>query len=217
MLFSNPEIAAYLSSTFECAWQSLRPVPRADIDFGNGHKLTRTLNGNIASYFCAPDGRVLDVIPGLVGPAEFLRRAKLAQGLYRQFRRWGAGLVRQYHRRLAVDVAPNGMSAPALRFGLLADASKSGVETRIKDALDPLVAAARQRKDHPGDPVRSDTLYNQRHRYRRVHALLARTPGATPARITGPVFEILGVDLDDPFLGLAPYVLGGEGGRKAGS
>ena len=39
MLFSQPELAAFLSATFECAWESVRPVPHATIDFGDGRTL----------------------------------------------------------------------------------------------------------------------------------------------------------------------------------
>jgi len=67
---------------FECAWQSVRPVPRVEIDFGNGTKLTRTLNGNIATLFCTSDGGVYDIVPGLVAADEFLRRAREAVALH---------------------------------------------------------------------------------------------------------------------------------------
>ena len=68
MLFSQPEIVDLLNTEFECAWQELRPVPRVEIDFGNGHRLERTLAGNIATWYLLPDGRAYDLLPGLVGP-----------------------------------------------------------------------------------------------------------------------------------------------------
>ena len=47
-------------------------MPTVEIDFGNGRKLKRTVNGNIATYVCSPDGRVLDIIPGLNSPEAYL-------------------------------------------------------------------------------------------------------------------------------------------------
>src|SRR5258708_8952731 len=47
------------------------------IDFGNGTKLTRTLNGSIATYVCAADGQVLDVVAGIYDPEGY--KARLTQ------------------------------------------------------------------------------------------------------------------------------------------
>ena len=45
MLFSNPEISAFIRKNFVAAWESVRPVPVVSIDFGNG----KTLDGDIIS------------------------------------------------------------------------------------------------------------------------------------------------------------------------
>jgi hypothetical protein len=59
-----------------------------------------------------------------------------------------------------------------------------------------------------------DTAFNRAHRYAAVHAMLAAAPLTSPRGLTGPLFrELLHVDLDDPFLGLAPDVVGGRLGR----
>ena len=66
----------------------------------------------------------------------------------------------------------------------------------------------------PGDHLLEDTAYNKRVRYPAVRALLAGRPLSSPAGWTEELFrDVLGVDLADPYLGLAPYVLGGEEGR----
>ena len=49
-LYSNKEISNYLRDNFVLHWQSVRPVPRVTIDFGDGRKLERTLTGNSAHY-----------------------------------------------------------------------------------------------------------------------------------------------------------------------
>ena len=74
MLFSSAAIAEYVNAQFEPAWVSVRPVPIVTIDFGNGHTITRTLHGNIATSVCDAQGRVLDVLPGIYQPEEYLRQ-----------------------------------------------------------------------------------------------------------------------------------------------
>jgi hypothetical protein len=70
-LYSNKEISDYLREHFILHWQSVRPVPRITIDFGDGRKLERTITGNSAHYVLDAEGRPLDVLPGLYGPQAF--------------------------------------------------------------------------------------------------------------------------------------------------
>jgi hypothetical protein len=70
-LYSNKEISDYLRDNFVLHWQSVRPVPRITIDFGDGRKLERTITGNSAHYVLDANGRPLDVLPGLYGPKAF--------------------------------------------------------------------------------------------------------------------------------------------------
>jgi hypothetical protein len=70
-LYSNKELSEFLRTNFVLHWQSVRPVPRVTIDFGDGRKLERTLTGNSAHYILAADGTPLDVLPGLYSPLMF--------------------------------------------------------------------------------------------------------------------------------------------------
>jgi hypothetical protein len=70
-LYSNKDISDFLRTNFILHWQSVRPVPRVTIDFGDGRKLERTLTGNSAHYVLASDGTPLDVLPGLYSPLAF--------------------------------------------------------------------------------------------------------------------------------------------------
>lgn len=81
MLFSNPKVADYINEWFEPVWQSLRPVPTVTIDFHNGHVVKRTLQGNIATLICSPDGEVLDVLPGIYTAAGYLMQLEKLTGL----------------------------------------------------------------------------------------------------------------------------------------
>jgi hypothetical protein len=70
-LYSNKDISDFLRVNYILHWQSVRPVPRVTIDFGDGRKLERTLTGNSAHYVLASDGTPLDVLPGLYSPLAF--------------------------------------------------------------------------------------------------------------------------------------------------
>jgi hypothetical protein len=72
-LYANEEVSKILRERFVLHWQSMRPVPRVTIDFGDGRKLERTLTGNSVHYILAADGQPLDALPGLHGPKQFAR------------------------------------------------------------------------------------------------------------------------------------------------
>src|SRR5207342_2727357 len=72
-LYSNKEISDYLRDNFVLHWESVRPVPRVTIDFGDGRKLERTVTGNSVHYILDSNGRVIDALPGLYGPKALLR------------------------------------------------------------------------------------------------------------------------------------------------
>lgn len=72
-LYANEDVSKVLRDRFILHWESVRPVPKVTIDFGDGRKLERTLTGNSIHYILDSDGRVIDALPGLYGPKAFLR------------------------------------------------------------------------------------------------------------------------------------------------
>jgi hypothetical protein len=80
ILYSNAEVSKVLREKFILHWESVRPAPRVTIDFGDGRKLERTLTGNSIHYILDSDGHPLDALPGLYGPAAFLRQLKGIEG-----------------------------------------------------------------------------------------------------------------------------------------
>lgn len=64
---ASPEVGKYLNEYYVCAFQKV-----GTFRIVNGAKQ----GGNVASYFCAPDGRVLHVIAGPVDANTFLHEAK---------------------------------------------------------------------------------------------------------------------------------------------
>jgi hypothetical protein len=64
---SNPEVGKFVNEYFCSSFQKV-----ATFKIVNGQKQ----GGNVASYFCAPDGRVLHVVAGPVDAPTMLREAK---------------------------------------------------------------------------------------------------------------------------------------------
>ncbi|MCA8969003.1 MAG: hypothetical protein KDC95_04445 [Planctomycetes bacterium] len=228
MLFSDKNLAAYMSENFECAWQELRPVPKASIDFGNGRVLKRTLAGNVATWICMPTAspastsdandpanRVIDVIPALFTIEHYQARLAAAHALHGEVRDLddATTVLADWHRQRSVQInnkAANGPAGDPHRTKYAAPRSlnttflaKAMVESGVKLKRSFLV---------------EDSAYNRAVRSPQAHALLAtpreREAPNEVASLTPQLFKnVLGVDLDDPYLGLAPYVLGGEIGR----
>jgi hypothetical protein len=221
VLFSNPDVAKFVRENFVAAWESVRPVPTVEIDFGNGTKLKRTVNGNIATYICAPDGRVLDIIPGLNQPAAYLQDLKDAMALYQAAQRDFDKVVIDFHK--------TNITTPTRYEIKVPDYSKSGIERPIKVAIDPKLDDRRAaRRDDTVDPGKSmvetkmkrtltddemllaaDTELNHKERKPMIHRMLAEKI-VKPAEIFKRLYkDVLHCDLDDPYLGLVTKAFDG--------
>jgi len=86
-LYSNQEISQFLRDNFVLHWQSVRPVPRVTIDFGDGRKLERTLTGNSAHYVLTSDGTPLGALPGLYSPQAFRQWSWKLASFYSKYKR----------------------------------------------------------------------------------------------------------------------------------
>ncbi|HVL11187.1 MAG TPA: hypothetical protein VM529_01390 [Gemmata sp.] len=64
---NNPEVGKYVNEFFVSSYQKV-----ATFKIVNGNKQ----GGNVAAYFCAPDGRVLHCVAGPVDAQTFLREAR---------------------------------------------------------------------------------------------------------------------------------------------
>jgi len=219
VLFSNDSVAQFISRQFEPAWESVRPVPLVRFDFGADRVLTRTLHGNIASYVCAADGEVLDVLPGLYAAAPY--RAALERinnlatsvsglaGPRRQER------LREYHigqaALLAVRPAHPGAAGP----GRAGNASppyrpKSMVEMPVQRVLGGGRPAAAQ-VAALNQVLLEDTRTSESSRRLQIHRHLAQSGRVRPEQLKSWLYrEVLHADLNDPYLGLQE-ILADEG------
>lgn len=92
---ANSEVGKYLNEHFVCAFQKV-----GTFRIVNGQKQ----GGNVAAYFCAPDGRVLHVVAGPVDANTMLREARwvidAAEKAIAATKKEGGsfkGRMRQYH------------------------------------------------------------------------------------------------------------------------
>jgi len=221
VLFSDAKVSAFIRDQFVAAWEGVRPVPTVEIDFGNGRKIKRTVNGNIATYICAPDGRVVDVIPGLNTPEAFLQDLRYALNLYRASMASFDKTVIDYHTAnlttpTVYEWVRNDM-AKALNERLLRMSldkrqeivDRKGIGTKIVDPYDrrdlgkrEIEAPIRKLSTEESAILAADTEINRRERKPVIHRILSEKV-CRPADITKRIYkEALHCDLDDPYLGL---------------
>jgi hypothetical protein len=79
VLYANAAISNELRDNWILHWESVRPAPKITIDFGDGRKLERTITGNSLHYVLSANGELVDVLPGLWGPKDFLREIEDAR------------------------------------------------------------------------------------------------------------------------------------------
>jgi hypothetical protein len=171
-------------------WQSVRPVPKVTIDFGDGRRIERTLTGNSVHVVLDRDGRPVDALPGLFSPdvfAELLARAhEMAIADRRE--------LADHHRRALAQPVRSPEPSRALLASRIA-ATKHIVEA-------PLLRAVSQ--DVDGDTRENLALHA------RVHQAFAAgaqwsSVDAFVARIYEDLFLMplhdpaLGLDTPDPF------------------
>ena len=221
-----------MSENFECAWESAGEVPLVTIDFPGGERLKRTLGGNVATWLCTPEGGAFELVAGIVEPDAYLLRLARARAFHTGLDEApdARAAVAERNGRLYAELATNLSSytfgAPAAQPRLAV--SKMMVEGPIKLALaDELRLTlseeeirfwegTRELVPRPPEALQVDTLRNRAARDAPAALLLSQNPLAPPAQLTRRVYrEILHLDLDDPYLGLAPLALGGEVGRES--
>lgn len=106
LLYADPELANWLEHSFVLHWSSERPVPRIEIDFGDGRVVERTITGNSAHFVLDAQGRSLDVIPGLWASERFRSALERSLELHaaladtRSDADWAARLAEHHEARL---------------------------------------------------------------------------------------------------------------------
>jgi hypothetical protein len=72
LLYPDESVARVLRERFVLHVSMERPAPRITIDMGDGRTMVRTITGNSVHYVLDGKGRVIDAIPGLYAPGQFI-------------------------------------------------------------------------------------------------------------------------------------------------
>lgn len=72
ILYTDEAVGRALRERFVLHVSMERPAPRITIDMGDGRTMVRTITGNSVHYVLDVRGRVIDALPGLYSPAQFL-------------------------------------------------------------------------------------------------------------------------------------------------
>jgi hypothetical protein len=109
---SQQQVGQYLNRHFVSAFQKV-----ATFQLVNG---VQKQGGNVASYFCTPDGRVLHAIAGPVDDGTFLREAKWANETFKLAQIGNPPLaeVQAFFRKAHTDRLMNEHRIPLPKIGL---------------------------------------------------------------------------------------------------
>ena len=232
MLFSSAEVVKQINDNFEPVWESVHPVPIVTVDFGNGKKVTRTLNGNIATYLCTSEGNVLDVIPGLYTPDAYRERLGQFELLHRYVLKptlnSAIERLKDYHARQSTALKekrrmcwsrPPGLKASDRRLVKPSRRNTAPLSTRNEPAS---TAKLNIKADETvlWSALVDDTKLNETIRRQQIHQKIADVGPVKPHQLVKWIYkEVLHADLDDPYLGLstllfANYPFAAEEGRR---
>lgn len=204
LLYPQAQINQLLRDHFVLHWQSVRPVPKVTIDFGDGRRVEKTLTGNSVHVVLDPEGRPADALPGLFAPGVFHALAVRAHGYALAER----GKLAELHRHAlaqplplsAYAASPPAATPPngsrAVRASMIAP-TKHMVEMPVLRAVAPL-------SDVEGDTRTNLALHARIHQAFAAGAQWSSVD-AMVARIYEDLFAMpihdaaLGLDVPDPF------------------
>lgn len=196
MLLSDKSLAQELDSRYVLSWESVRPVPKATIDFGNGEVITRTLKGNNVFYLCNPEGVVQDIFPGVYTPEDFLSELNSSDSV-------AQALPDPIEDNIAM-IGKGRVESSILSSFELAKSSPKVSPLGVRD----ISSEAHTHKSLELLTKRELTIENDSQASITVlrpaaRKFLEQVEPSTPSELTSAVYsKVLGIDLSDPYLGL---------------
>jgi hypothetical protein len=131
-LYSHPEIAQLLRDKYVLHWESVRPVPKITIDFGDGRKVQQTITGNSIHYILDKTGQPIDALPGLYAPQAFKRHlnqgAEFVAKYHQLADRERQGALNEYHQ----------IQLNSLQANWKQDLDKLGINVPLPKSMAPL-------------------------------------------------------------------------------
>lgn len=156
MTFSDRSIIDLVRNNFVAAWEPAAPASVATFDLGDGRSVSGTVGGEIAIYFCRPDGSVFDILPALQSPAATRKAIERALRFYRE-----TGATRSAVHAFHWDRTIDGQGIP-LTFEI------PGHEAEL---------AARVERTDTGTAVMSEMLLSKTAMIRAPEAIIVVEPG----------------------------------------
>ncbi|HKS16160.1 MAG TPA: hypothetical protein VJU16_02550, partial [Planctomycetota bacterium] len=127
MTFSDKRVVDLVKERLIPVWESVAPVSVAVFNLGDGRSVRGTQGGEIAVYFCRPDGKVFDILPALHSPHVTYWAIKNALEFYD---RTGATdeAIWTYHanKYLEMVLAAAGVASPEATKSIARRKSKDG-------------------------------------------------------------------------------------------
>jgi hypothetical protein len=228
---SNPDVIKLLSTEVIPVWESVGSVPKITIEIGNGHKLERTLGGNILTYILSADGDIYDAYPGVYTPWDYINEIQKTLNFVKQTNK--PSEIISWHRDQFSDVVSYEqhritfskalVESPllkALKVGPITDrTSNNNFHDISKDPATVQELSAALLKYQSRDPhqigrmaVEADSENNVKLMRPAVHALysnLESLPKLPKFRDT--IYkDLLHIPLNDPYLGLAEALVPGS-------
>ena len=195
MTFSDQRVIDLVKSRFVACWESVADVRTATFDLGGGKKVTGTTGGEMAIFFCLPDGTVFDVLPALHSPQAVHGAALEALRFHDEALRTSkdrATAIRAYHQR-GLAATPVVVESPKRQ--VYRDRQKAG-DAATRDLSRMLMS-----KSGVHLPTESIVVVEPggMKLYRRqIHELLSKGGPRIPLDLRRPVFEtILNEPLSD--------------------
>jgi hypothetical protein len=163
---ANPEVGKYVNENFVAAFQKV-----GTFVVNNGQKQ----GGNVATYFCAPDGRVLHVVAGPVDAGTFLREAKwvvdTAEKALEESKKTGKQfkvLMREYHAAKIRE--ETGLAVEAVTFDYAPQDDNSALTYRDPSGR-PLAPVL------PPPPIEGPDVRLEEREFNARQAAIAKAPG----------------------------------------
>ncbi len=115
MTFSDARVVDLVKRNFVPVWESVAPVSVAVFDLGGGRSVRGTMGGEIALYFCRPDGKVFDVLPALHSPHATYWAIQEALAFYRKTGATDEAIAKHHRLRFAqMQAEEAGLPTPSV-------------------------------------------------------------------------------------------------------
>jgi hypothetical protein len=192
LLYPEPNVQRVMRKEFVLHWQSLRPVPKVTIDFGNGRTLVRTLTGNSLHAVLRCDGTPVDAVLGLLSADAFALALRRAQPMAQA----SDGALPRLHAEALAN--PPHLPAVVVSADRLIDASAVAATKHMVES--PILAQLRSLQR----TLAQDTRTNELELHPRLHrAFVDGVPWKDADGMVEWIYEELFLmPPDDPWLGL---------------